>query len=212
MLTLTCEVCGKEYQRKPSAKGRFCSRACYRALSVEERFWSHVDIRGPDDCWPWMGSKSKGYGRFAVTRGKQVGAHCFAYELVKGPIPPGLDVLHSCDFPPCCNPVHLWSGTHTDNMQDCVAKGRKAHICGEQHYSHTHPERLARGERHGWRTHPESIPRGERCGSAKLTETKVREIRRLFAVGTTKIAIARLMGVCHATIRQIVFRKTWKHI
>jgi hypothetical protein len=22
-------------------------------MTIEERFWSRVDVRGPDECWPW---------------------------------------------------------------------------------------------------------------------------------------------------------------
>lgn len=47
-----------------------------------------------------------------------------AYEEYIGPIPEGLNVLHSCDNPPCFNPVHLFAGTQSDNIKDSVAKGR----------------------------------------------------------------------------------------
>jgi hypothetical protein len=33
---------------------------------------------------------------------------------------------HHCDNPPCCNPVHLFQGTHLDNNLDSKIKGRNS--------------------------------------------------------------------------------------
>jgi hypothetical protein len=96
-----------------------------RRLTVEQ-FWAKVDVRGPEECWEWKRRRShRGYGE---TRwgGKTERANRRAWLLVNGPIPIGVSVLHHCDNPPCCNPAHLFLGTHTDNMRDMAAKGRTA--------------------------------------------------------------------------------------
>jgi hypothetical protein len=80
-------------------------------------------------CWNWTGPKSeKGYGRIRVKR-RLVLPHrvvAAASGIVRSVTDPEADdyVLHSCDNPSCCNPAHLRAGTMSDNMQDCVAKGR----------------------------------------------------------------------------------------
>lgn len=76
-------------------------------------------------CLEWTGyTNVRGYGRIAFN-GRTVGAHRLAWELVNGPIPDGMNVLHHCDNPPCCNVGHLFLGTHADNSADMVAKGRQ---------------------------------------------------------------------------------------
>lgn len=68
--------------------------------SLVERFWSKVDRRGPDECWPWTAaSNEKGYGRFWLN-GRTVPAHRVAYELEVGPIP-----------------AHLEPVTHAENLR-----------------------------------------------------------------------------------------------
>ena len=89
-------------------------------MTVEEKFWLNVDVRGEDECWPWLlGTNDKGYGR--TSRGF---AHRRAYEYGTGKKLGELLALHGCDNPPCCNPKHLFSGTHLDNSDDKIGKGR----------------------------------------------------------------------------------------
>lgn len=91
------------------------------------RFWSKVDRRGPDECWPWQGWKTeRGYGIFEFQK-KRMRASRVAWELEnKQEFPDGKFACHTCDNPPCCNPAHIWAGTHLENMRDCAAKGRKS--------------------------------------------------------------------------------------
>ena len=79
----------------------------------------------PNGCWLWTGwVQGSGYGGLKVN-GKNEQAHRMAYRLIKGPIKKGLCVLHRCDIPLCCNPKHLWLGTHQDNSDDKIAKDRQ---------------------------------------------------------------------------------------
>jgi hypothetical protein len=92
--------------------------------SLNERLWGQIEVRGPDDCWPWKGSVvTGGYGEI-VDNHRRWRTHRLVYSLEIGPIPVGLGVLHTCDNPPCCNPAHLHAGTKIQNMQEAVARRR----------------------------------------------------------------------------------------
>jgi len=98
--------------------------------TTAERFWAKVDKAGPipecrpelGPCWIWTGSTSHGYGRLQAA-GKVMGAHRFAYELLVGPIPEGLEPDHLCRVSACVKaiadehgPAHLEPVTHRENM------------------------------------------------------------------------------------------------
>lgn len=94
-------------------------------VSVSEldkaRFW--IKVKQTNYCWEWEGYiNSDGYGVFRTA--KATLAHRFAFELINGPISPRLSVCHRCDNPKCVNPLHLFEGTHHDNMIDKMNKGR----------------------------------------------------------------------------------------
>jgi hypothetical protein len=59
-------------------------------------------------------------------KGKQRNLSRVIYEMIYGPIPPGMVVRHKCDTPLCINPAHLELGTTADNVADKVARNRQA--------------------------------------------------------------------------------------
>lgn len=104
-----------------------------------------------DECWVWRGTvRSDGYGTKKIKQ-KQSLTHRLAWEWANGPIPAGMFVCHRCDNPPCCNPQHLYLGTHIDNMADMVAKRRhwrhaQTH-CRSGHDYNTENTRISAGRR-----------------------------------------------------------------
>lgn len=87
-------------------------------------------VEKTDSCWNWTAGKYRGgYGQFRrLVDGKWTMAktHRYSYEYFKGAIPKGYQICHTCDNPSCVNPEHLFAGTHKDNMQDMVKKGRRS--------------------------------------------------------------------------------------
>lgn len=132
---------------------RMTERRIKNAPPVDVRFWSKVDRRGSDECWPWTAAarnKNEGYGAFWY-QGRHHPAQRMALVLTGTEVPAGMVVCHKCDNPPCCNPAHLFVGTTQDNDADRKAKGRAA--------------------------------RGSKNGAAKVTEMDVWKMRRLRSIG-----------------------------
>lgn len=84
--------------------------------------------------WTWRRCKL-GYGRVSVCAvNKQ--AHRVAYELVRGPIPPGLELDHLCKNRACCNPDHLEPVSHAENLRrgdGWSGRNAKKHSCVHGH-------------------------------------------------------------------------------
>jgi len=94
---------------------------------VRQRFWEKVKIVDDDtSCWEWQGGIVDGYGKFNDGTKNGDRSHRVAYKLENGPIPDGMEVMHSCDNRKCCRPDHLSVGTKQQNMADMISKGRQA--------------------------------------------------------------------------------------
>lgn len=103
-----------------------------RSTPLIERLASAIDYRGDDACWLWRAALDTiGYGSVTVN-GRRQCVHRVVYELLVGPIPPGLELDHLCRVRACCNPRHLEPVTHLTNM------GRGAHAT-KTHCKRGHP-------------------------------------------------------------------------
>lgn len=113
----TCDQCGIRFQ-PPTKKTLYCSESCYFAAKHK------VCENG---CWEWLGALDpNGYGEAAFNR-RIEGSHRFSWRIHNGQeVPEGLDILHSCDNPPCVNPAHLHPGIHAENMAEMVDRERQA--------------------------------------------------------------------------------------
>ena len=159
--------------------------------SLEERFWSKVNIKSNNECWNWIaGIGTHGYGSFKYN-GKNTGSNVMAWILTNGEIKNNLWVLHSCDNKLCCNPNHLFLGTALNNNRDMFSKGRNVVAL---------------------KTNPKLAARGENVAGAKLKEFQVIEIREKLLKGSSELSIAKEYNVSPPTIRDIKSNRTWKHV
>lgn len=151
--------------------------------SFTARFWDSVKRGAPDECWEWQRSRCGLHGEYGNTyyNGKRLTAHRAAWMLTCGSLPDDkLEVCHTCDNPLCCNPAHLWIGTHKQNMDDKANKKRG------------------------------NVPYGNAHKNAKLDDDKIALIRSCLASGVSQRAIAREFGVSQPTICYINHDIRWK--
>lgn len=103
-----------------------------------ERFEEKYTPEPMSGCWLWTAATTvDGYGEIR-SGGKTAKAHRVAWTLFRYEIPPGIEVCHRCDNPPCVNPAHLFLGTRGDNMGDCAKKGRAWNPTAEMEKNRTH--------------------------------------------------------------------------
>lgn len=146
-----------------------------------KRFWNRVAKTGK--CWEWVGSNNgTGYCQINI-EGMHVYVHRLSYQLIHGEIPKGMSVCHRCDNPRCVRPSHLFLGTHQQNINDKMRKGRHNPV------------------------------KGEASGRSKLTDKEVLSIREEYATGNlTQIQIAQQYNITESVICRIVNKKIWRHI
>jgi hypothetical protein len=176
--------CKHGHKEKRYKKGSMCYRCLKlknKNITLEERFLSKI-IK-TESCWLWCGHKpSHGYGVFCINRKNRVLAHRFSYLFFRNEDPGELYVCHTCDIRSCVNPNHLFLGTHKDNMQDAVKKGRFKSNCGEKN------------------------PR------AKLKNEEVSSIKRRIINGDKDKNLAEMFGVTITIINHIRNGHTFKHV
>lgn len=150
-------------------------------------FEKHV-IR-QDGCWGWKGPIDHG-GYPVMSCKRSIGpdrGHKASWVIHKGPLKKGKHICHSCDNPICTNPDHLWIGTHKENNDDKIKKGRA-----------------------NW-VKPPHKP-GSLNGSSKLKEEQVIEIKKLLDEGKSCYSIGPLFGVSKQTILRIKKGTHWSHV
>ena len=115
---------------------------------IEEIIENRINYDLEKGCWNYTGClNSFGYGKIEINK-KTVAVHRIMYKTFYGNIPSDKPcILHHCDNPKCCNPMHLYAGTTQDNVNDRVKRNRSANT------------------------------KGENNGRSKLTEKQVLEIR-----------------------------------
>ena len=175
------------------------------------RFFSKLKLNTLTGCMEWQGGLDKGgYGVMRASMGNVRVHRVAAYfgGLIETPRGTqsglnGINVLHRCDNPKCCNAEHLFVGTHADNTRDKISKGR-AHFPGRPDVKSTESK-----------TRDQVVRRptmaGENNHRARFSDAQVSDMRLRIAAGINSAGeIAKEYGVRHSTIANIISGKRRK--
>jgi hypothetical protein len=198
----------------------------------KEVFAKYIVFKEPDKCWPWKGTKNKGYGVYIALSdtGKRETyyAHRVCYseayscKLTKDDI-----ILHKCYNKLCCNPNHLAKSTqksaskyradregfllptHVQKIRDLYATGEYSQkALGVQFgVSRANIGCIVRGNTWGansvYKAHSKAVDRSVN-GMAKLTDDDVRRIRKKHKKGRSVQYLAKKFKVSVSTIFRVV--------
>lgn len=89
------------------------------ADQLPERLASKIEPEPMSGCWLWTAGTNGGYGTIRWG-GPLQKAHRITYELLRGVVPEGLELDHTCRNTFCVNPWHLDAVTHQENMRRAV--------------------------------------------------------------------------------------------
>jgi len=156
---------------------------------------SMIESESADDCWIWPGrTRGKvGHRRGYLTIGnKKYATHRFSYELLRGPIPRGLELDHICRTPLCFNPAHLEPVTHLENVRRGDGTKATATHCAHGHLFTSKTTYVdSTGTRHC--TECQRIGKRRRRAAARERRTFMSE-----DVQTTRGAEESLVGSSHS--------------
>lgn len=151
-----------------------------------------------DECIPYPVLSRNGYGQMQTyLEGKKVHylMHRVAYQVYyKDDLTPSDVICHKCDNPACVNPKHLFKGTHQDNVQDKVSKGRQAKGKNNGRYI---------DGRTSIKINKQATAHGR-----KLTKEQVLEVRELRKSHTLK-EISELTSISLSSIKDICSGRTY---
>jgi len=151
--------------------------------NIQEKLKYYSKIN-ENGCWEWQRAKiHNGYGRVYVKhKNKDELTHRASWEAFVGEIKEGMQINHKCHNRACINPDHLYLGTQKENVRDMLLAGRG------------------------------NVPKGSDCINSKLTEDKVKLIKKMLNEGKRSCDIAIQFNISRSTIWNIKYGKTWKHI
>jgi hypothetical protein len=179
----------------------------------------------PTGCWLWLGYVDKnGYGRAPGADVPSVWVHRASYEHVKGEIPPGYEIDHTCQVTRCMNPDHLDAVTRAEHVARTMRRLGKDDkhllaarmrmvgatyaeiavalgLSGKQAAAGAVNAAIGKGL-----VEAEDVPRAK-----YLNDCEREEIRELYALGFNQPLLARMYLVDNSHISRICAGQTSGH-